>query len=108
MQEDTTLRSTSEHTRLFGFGRLRASSRYGASIRLEDDEESDRNVASDVEAVAAVGADVRRRCCSTPGLRGWLRRRPLIRAGLQMSGIFIISTLVLGGTLWLALPKLEE
>jgi hypothetical protein len=108
VQEDTTLRPTPESTRFFPFGRLRPSSRYGATIRLEGDEDGDRNVASDVEAVAATGVDVRRSCFSTRGVRRWFKRRPVLRAAFQMSGIFIISTLVLGGTLWLALPKLEE
>ena len=35
-------------------------------------------------------------------------RRLLVNAALKMSAIFVISTLVLGGTLWLALPTLEE
>ncbi|KAL5525966.1 hypothetical protein ACEPAG_7304 [Sanghuangporus baumii] len=35
-------------------------------------------------------------------------RRILLNAGIKMSALFIISTLVLGGTLWLALPPLEE
>jgi len=111
IQEDITLRPTSEHTRLFGFGRLRQSSRYGATIRLDDDDDDDNDGdRSDVNDAAAAefGIARRRRYSSTGGIRRWFQRRPLLRAGLQISGIFIISALVLGGTLWLALPKLEE
>jgi len=35
-------------------------------------------------------------------------RRPLFNAALKMAILFAISTLVLGGTLWLALPTLDE
>lgn len=34
-------------------------------------------------------------------------RKVMINAGLKMSALFIISTAILGGTLWLALPTLE-
>ena len=110
IHEDITLRPTSEHTRLFGFGRLRQSSRYGATIRLDDDDDDNDGDRSDVEGAAAAefGVTRRKRYSSTRGIRRWFQRRPLLRAGLQISGIFIISALVLGGTLWLALPKLEE
>jgi hypothetical protein len=36
------------------------------------------------------------------------RRRLLLRAGLTMAAIFVAGTMVLGGTLWLALPTLDE
>ncbi|KAH8117813.1 hypothetical protein DFH11DRAFT_1504137 [Phellopilus nigrolimitatus] len=35
-------------------------------------------------------------------------RKLLLNAGMKMAVLFIISTVVLGGTLWLALPTLEE
>ncbi|KAJ3509887.1 hypothetical protein NLJ89_g4982 [Agrocybe chaxingu] len=35
-------------------------------------------------------------------------RRIILNATLKMACIFIVSTALLGGTLWLALPKLEE
>lgn len=35
-------------------------------------------------------------------------RRILINAGLKMAVLFMLSTIVLGGTLWMALPTLEE
>ncbi|KAF8515389.1 oxalate transporter [Hysterangium stoloniferum] len=35
-------------------------------------------------------------------------RRPLFNAALKMAVLFVVSTLVLGGTLWLALPTLDE
>ncbi|EJD06614.1 uncharacterized protein FOMMEDRAFT_144586 [Fomitiporia mediterranea MF3/22] len=35
-------------------------------------------------------------------------RRILLNAGIKMAALFVISTLLLGGTLWLALPPLEE
>lgn len=35
-------------------------------------------------------------------------RRILMNATLKMAAIFIVSTAVLGATLWLALPTLEE
>jgi len=35
-------------------------------------------------------------------------RRPLLNAAIKMAALFVISCLVLGGTLWLALPRLEE
>ncbi|KAL5526757.1 hypothetical protein ACEPAF_8482 [Sanghuangporus sanghuang] len=35
-------------------------------------------------------------------------RRILFNAGIKMSALFVVSTLVIGGTLWLALPPLEE
>ncbi|OCH90346.1 hypothetical protein OBBRIDRAFT_793438 [Obba rivulosa] len=35
-------------------------------------------------------------------------RRILMNAALKMAAIFVLSTLFLGGTLWLALPTLEE
>jgi hypothetical protein len=35
-------------------------------------------------------------------------RRIILNATLKMACIFLVSTLFLGGTLWLALPTLEE
>ena len=35
-------------------------------------------------------------------------RKILLNASMKMAALFIVSTLVLGGTLWLALPPLEE
>lgn len=35
-------------------------------------------------------------------------RKLIFNAALKMSTIFVVSTLLLGGTLWLALPTLEE
>lgn len=35
-------------------------------------------------------------------------RRILFNAAMKMAALFIVSTIVLGGTLWLALPTLEE
>ena len=35
-------------------------------------------------------------------------RKILLNAGIKMAVLFVVSTLVLGGTLWLALPPLEE
>ena len=35
-------------------------------------------------------------------------RRILLNAGIKMAVLFVVSTLILGGTLWLALPPLEE
>lgn len=35
-------------------------------------------------------------------------RKLIFNAALKMSTIFIVSTLLLGGTLWIALPTLEE
>ena len=35
-------------------------------------------------------------------------KRLLFNATLKMAAIFFISTAILGGTLWLALPQLEE
>ena len=35
-------------------------------------------------------------------------KRILLNAAIKMSVLFVVSTLVLGGTLWLALPPLEE
>ena len=35
-------------------------------------------------------------------------RRLIFNAAVKMSTIFIVSTLLLGGTLWVALPTLEE
>ena len=34
--------------------------------------------------------------------------RVIFHATLKMAGLFVVSTLFLGGTLWLALPTLEE
>jgi hypothetical protein len=44
---------------------------------------------------------------STSSLSGAARRRILLFSGLRMSGVFILSCLILGGTLWLALPTLD-
>ena len=105
VHDDLTLRPASEHTT---FGWPRPSSRYGAIIRLDDDG-GDRGLTEDVEIAAADSSVTRRRTgMRSRGVERWLKRRPLLRAGLQISGIFIVSTLLLGGTLWLALPKLEE
>lgn len=35
-------------------------------------------------------------------------RKLILNATLKMAAIFVISTALLGGTLWLALPTLEE
>ena len=35
-------------------------------------------------------------------------RRPLLNAAIKMAVLFVVSCLVLGGTLWLALPTLDE
>jgi hypothetical protein len=35
-------------------------------------------------------------------------RRTVINAALKMAALFLVSTLVLGGMLWFALPTLEE
>ncbi|KAI5117154.1 hypothetical protein M0805_009496 [Coniferiporia weirii] len=35
-------------------------------------------------------------------------RKILLNAGIKMAALFVISTLLLGGTLWLALPPIEE
>lgn len=35
-------------------------------------------------------------------------RKLLLNAGIKMAAVFILSTIFLGGTLWLALPTLEE
>jgi hypothetical protein len=32
----------------------------------------------------------------------------ILNAALKMAAVFIVSTLVLGGTLWFALPTLEQ
>lgn len=40
--------------------------------------------------------------------RSWSTRRPLLNAAIQMAVLFIVSCILLGGTLWLALPRLEE
>jgi hypothetical protein len=91
--------SPTEYSRLFGPLSLhvRSTHRYVTSdntlnrpdadlgIRLEDDE------------------------VNLPKFKLWdLKRRPLLHAALQMAGIFLISTILLGGTLWLALPTLSE
>jgi hypothetical protein len=36
------------------------------------------------------------------------RRRPLLTAAIKCAATFIVSSLLLGGTLWLALPRIEE
>ncbi|KAI0028965.1 hypothetical protein K488DRAFT_89230 [Vararia minispora EC-137] len=36
------------------------------------------------------------------------RRRVILNAAIKMTAIFVIGCLVLGGTLWVALPRLEE
>jgi len=36
------------------------------------------------------------------------RRRPLLTAAIKCAAIFILSSLLLGGTLWIALPRVEE
>ena len=36
------------------------------------------------------------------------RKRVIVNAALKMGVIFTLGCLVLGGTLWLALPRLEE
>ena len=41
------------------------------------------------------------------GLEG-ADRRLLLNAGLKMAVLFVVSTAVLGGTLWIALPTLDE
>lgn len=38
----------------------------------------------------------------------WASRRVLFNAALKMAILFIVSTAVLSGTLWLALPPIEE
>lgn len=43
---------------------------------------------------------------ASPSLRS--ARRPLLNAALKMAAVFIISSVILGGTLWLALPTLDE
>lgn len=40
--------------------------------------------------------------------RSWSTRRPLLNTAIQMAVLFIVSSILLGGTLWLALPRLEE
>jgi hypothetical protein len=35
-------------------------------------------------------------------------RKVILNATIKMASIFVISTIVLGGTLWLTLPPLEE
>ncbi|THH07057.1 hypothetical protein EW145_g3635 [Phellinidium pouzarii] len=47
---------------------------------------------------------------ATMSLRGGnvSSRKILLNAGVKMAMLFVISTLFLGGTLWLALPTLEE
>jgi hypothetical protein len=36
------------------------------------------------------------------------RHKPLLTAAIKFAMIFVLSSLVLGGTLWIALPRLEE
>lgn len=36
------------------------------------------------------------------------RRRPLLTAAIKCAAIFVLSCLLLGGTLWVALPRVEE
>lgn len=103
--------SSSEHTRLFGLKNWRLP-RYGSAdsgglIRLEDSDDE----ASDPKTLKAAGrwrSWLARPKGWTRSSRRWLAKRPLVRAGLQMAGIFILSTLIMGGTLWLALPTLER
>jgi len=46
---------------------------------------------------------------ATPeGMNSKATRRRLINAGLKMAVLFVVSTIVLAGTLWLALPTLDE
>lgn len=40
--------------------------------------------------------------------RLWSTQRPLLKAAIQMAILFVVSCFLLGGTLWLALPRLEE
>jgi hypothetical protein len=42
-----------------------------------------------------------------PSISPAARRRILFIAGARMAGVFLLSCLVLGGTLWLALPTLD-
>lgn len=35
-------------------------------------------------------------------------RRIMFNAAIKMAALFVVSTVILGGTLWLALPTLEE
>lgn len=102
---------SSEHTHLFGIKSWRLP-RYGSAdsgglIRLEDsdDEASDPKTS---KAAARWRGWLARPKGWTRRTRRWLAKRPLVLAGLQMAAIFILSTLILGGTLWLALPTLEK
>lgn len=133
ISDPTLVTTPSERSRLFGplsFARNPRRQGYGA-LRLEDsdseggDEDSllDRLQDHDGRATTRGGGLLpprnwrktsgsgEGRIKGTGGSRkkgGWLGKRPLLRAGLQVTGIFILSTLILGGTLWLALPTLDE
>lgn len=79
--------SPTEHTRLFG-----PLSRPGPAYGL--------NTPTDIEGGEGE--------VNAPGLKGFRARRPLLVAALQMAGIFIVAAVLMGGTLWLALPTLDE
>lgn len=117
-EEDTTLRPltpSTERSRLFPsfrFGRSRRQD-YGAAIRLEENDDDDAplstmNLSMSNANVAATRTATRRPQSRLRGMRRWFAQRPVLRAGLEMGAIFILSTLVMGSILWIALPKLEE
>lgn len=109
-----------EQTRLFGLSRWASKARrsttssgkqpaYGA-IRLEDTDVDGVNGGDDAAfGLSVSGSDSEGQPAGrVQRARRWFDRRPLVRAGLQMAAIFLLSTLFMGGTLRLALPKLEE
>lgn len=111
-----------EQTRLFGLSRWASKARrsttssgkqpgpaYGA-IRLEDTVVDGVNGGDDAAfGLSVSGSDSEAQPAGrVQRVRRWFDRRPLVRAGLQMAAIFLLSTLFMGGTLRLALPKLEK
>ncbi|KAF9520913.1 hypothetical protein BS47DRAFT_1323455 [Hydnum rufescens UP504] len=91
--------SPTEYSRLFGPLSLhvRSTRRYVASDNTLNRPDADLGIRLEDDQV------------NPPKFKLWdLKRRPLLHAALQMTGIFLVSTILLGGTLWLALPTLSE
>ena len=69
------------------------------TLYRDDDSNSDRSYLANAETT--YGTTFPRSPCLPPSAR------VIFHATLKMALIFIISTILLGGTLWLALPTLE-
>lgn len=69
------------------------------TLYRDDDSNSDRSFL--VTETPTYGATFPRSPCLPPSAR------VIFNATLKMALIFIVSTIFLGGTLWLALPTLE-